>query len=170
MGAVILTFVVLATVALALSTWKAAGKEVRRTSQQGKRALDRFLDLRLQLQLDKARSIAELPYLRATLSIPDVDARTLEAALDEACRSADVELAAFLGTDGVVTASWPQYAASLRGRSVPLVDQVLRGEAPADQWLIGDTYWSVSLVPVVAGASAIGALAIGVPLDQRFAP
>ncbi len=100
MGGVIIGFILLSLMSLGLLTRSFATREITRSLVAGKDAFDRFINLRFELLRGKARSIARTPYLRATLTIEELDQATAFQAAQQVFQDAETPLLVLLDAQG----------------------------------------------------------------------
>jgi signal transduction histidine kinase len=170
MLAVILSFIVGSVVVMDQVLEGMAETEIRQDLVLARQAYDRFDGLQEDLLLNKAWSLAETPFLKATINIPGVDDQTLDHAATSLWELSDVDLLAVLDAQGVVraelggTRDTAEATNSLKG-----VDSALRGESQSYAVTRGGLLYQMALVPILAGPQVVGLLALGVHLDSQTA-
>ena len=127
------------------------------------------LDLRYELLRGKARSAAQTPYLRATLTIQQVDLETLSQTARQLATVVETPLLLVATSDGEMTASADQGIAAPAAQAVTLLDAALDGTEGAGVWCPSTHCYLAAAAPVVLGGQILGAVAVGVPLDATVA-
>ena len=169
MTAVIACFLFLSLLTLLVTTRRFAQREITQSFEAGKESLDRFLDLRYSLLNGVARSAAQTPYLKATLTIDGLDTETLRQAGEQLVSVANMPLL-FLadGAGELVVSTDPK----VRAQGVPLgvvLDAARDGVEHAGIWCGPDSCHQVSGAPVLVGAQVVGVVAVATPIDDVFA-
>ena len=75
-------------------------QEVAYSLRSGKRAYERFTELRDHLLINQARSIAQAPYLRAVMDIPDVDHETVYYSAQALYEITDISFMLLMNAEG----------------------------------------------------------------------
>ena len=163
-------FVVFVNVAMIYLLREIAEKESIQELKSGLIAYQRFSEQSKALILAKANSIAQIPYLKATLTIPNVDRETLLVTASGIANLADVELFILgdaegspllvLGPDG----SQPTQDAisHLKMTSTP-------GDPYFDYLSHGDRIFQRMTVAVISGDYIVGYVSIGQSIDSQSA-
>jgi signal transduction histidine kinase len=146
-----------------------AETEVAGSLQGGRLAYERFEALRSKLLLDTAASVALTPYLKATLTIPDVDHETLLFTAKELQAVSHNELLLLLDTSGVLLADASD--SGLHGQDLveqPGVKAALWGGARTEYWEYRGQVFNVAIAPI-RSQEVLGLLCIGSSLDTEVA-
>lgn len=144
--------------------------EVQASLRAGVQALDRFLRLKQDFMLERIASIANTPYLKATIGIPDVTTDTVTYALEQLGDVDGDESLLVLETDGRVLARrGPDFEGVDALTDHPGFAAALRGQSLAGVWHLGGRHLHTAIAPVTAGEQIVGVLAIASPLDATFA-
>ncbi|MCZ6796118.1 MAG: methyl-accepting chemotaxis protein [Planctomycetota bacterium] len=169
-GAVIVGFAVLFLTVTAMITRKFAREETTRNLAQGEQAFRRFASLQQTLLLDKARTLAQTPYLKATMNISDIDHETVFYTASQLFEAADSALLLVIDSGGNLVADAAD-ASRHDGdqRRRPGVEVGLRGDEHVGVWSYHGDLFLVAVVPVVAGDQLCGLLVLGKTLDRSFA-
>ena len=170
MGAVILSFTILSLWITGQLTAKFSREEVVRNLQHGKTAFDRFFSYRRSFLMDKARSISELPYLKATMNIPELDAETARYAVQNLQELSQEALTLLINQEGEILADSTDPSTVRRDLGqYPGVEDVLAGEEFSGIWEYRSRHVLVAVVPVIVGNQLLGALVLGEDLGPDFA-
>ncbi len=170
MGGVIIGFILLSLISMGLLTRSFATREVTRSLVAGKDALDRFIGLRFELLRGKARSIGRTPYLKATLTIEDLDQATAFQAARQVFEDAETPLLVLLDARGRLLADVgaPRLFHEDLARE-PVMENALRGSEDSGVWRHrGDSYL-IAASPVLAGVQLVGVVVVGSPIDSSTA-
>ena len=167
MGVVVLALILLSLLSMGVLTKSFANQEITRNLQAGKSALDRFLDLRYELLRGKARSIAQTPFLKATLTIEDLDQHTAFQAVRQVYQVAETPLLVVVDSEGKLLADAEAPDAFGEGLAgFPNVEGVLRGEESSGVWYHHGHSYLVSASPVLVGPQLVGVIVVGTRLDS----
>jgi len=134
-------------------------------------AVERHQSLRTQSLLDKTRSLALTPYLKATLSIEGVDQLTAEYAAEELVAESDLTLALLINAEGRLLA----YSTKDSGSSMqqfterPELKRAAEGLEWVAVWPGDDRSFVMAMVPVIQGPRFLGTLVVGEAVDSRVA-
>ncbi|MCZ6795011.1 MAG: ATP-binding protein [Planctomycetota bacterium] len=170
MGSVILTSIVLSVVTASRIIWQFAQSEIARNLEDGKRAYFEFVELQRKLLQDGARSVAETPYLKATLNIPDVDRETVSIVARMVHEVTETPLTFLLDPSGNLLADAADPERDIRSlRSIAGVEAAISGQEFFGVWPLDGDYFMVAVTPVVAGEQVVGILALGLPVDDAMA-
>ncbi len=145
-----------------------ATQEVERSLRHSQKAYQHFKEQRFELLLIKARSIAQTPHLRATLSIPQVDHETVFFGGLNLLDIADTELMLIVDHNG-------KLSADIRNRdffnddllNYPGVDLGIEGEEYSGIWSYHGNYYQVSIVPIIVGENILGLIVLGNRIDNQ---
>jgi len=151
-------FIVGSSMILARLTDRMAMSEVTHSLQVGLTAYERFEALEMDLAVSRAWSIAETPYLKAVLSIPELDHRTALEAVSGLDGLAPGRLV-LLDAEGAVLAdaAGEEPAGSDFSRFGGL-DEVFSGGGYAGFGSIAGRPQRVAAAPVVSGSVLLGAV------------
>ncbi len=170
MGGVIIGFILLSLMSLGLLTRSFATREITRSLVAGKDAFDRFINLRFELLRGKARSIARTPYLRATLTIEELDQATAFQAAQQVFQDAETPLLVLLDAQGRMLADvgalW-SFHDDLAHH--PAMENALQGTDGSGVWHHRDSSYLVAASPVLAGGQLVGVVVAGSPIDFSVA-
>jgi signal transduction histidine kinase/DNA-binding response OmpR family regulator len=137
---------------------------------RGRAAYGRFWELRRSLIESKAASIVEVPYLKATIAIPDVDHATVFQAtrgLRDVSRSdllLVLDARKRLLADGADHSRFGQELGDMPG-----LDEALHGEMRTEVWEYEGGVFEGAVAPIVAGEEIDGILLLGDRMDWRTA-
>lgn len=163
-------FVAIVNLAMVYLLHQIAEKESIQELKSGLVAYERFYEQRRDLMLAKANSIARIPYLKATLTIPDVDHETLLVTASGIANLADVELLILADAAGsTMLVLGPDGDQTTRTR-VPTLGA---GSGPVDNnfaYLNYDNHiYEQTSVPVASGDVIVGYIGIGQSIDSPAA-
>ncbi len=133
-------------------------------------AYQRFEDSRGAFLLDQARSLAQVPHLRALLGTPDVDPESFSFTLDTLRDVTSVPLIVLGDPQGSVLAdTLPGSRAGESLRQLPELDAVLLGDGRRAVWHYGGSVFLAAATPVTISGTILGVVALGIPLDAAAA-
>jgi signal transduction histidine kinase/ActR/RegA family two-component response regulator len=170
MGTVIAAFVTLSLIIVTQVADQFGEEEIGRNLQFARNAFQGYMQSRQQLLQDKGRSLADTPYLKATLSLEELDHETafyLATQLAEVSQTDLLLLVDFEGRLLADAASDERTSGSLLNR--PSTELALRGDEGCAFWSYYDEEFLVTTSPVTAGESLLGVLVLGQRIDQNFA-
>ena len=170
MVAVVGTFLGLALFANEALLARSVERDVSTGLTRSREAILRFEEARGALLSNEARSLAQVPHLRAVLDIQDVDSETLNQAIASVAAVSGAALLVVLDQDGAVLSSsggerWIGFDAAAQTHGAAVV----RGEETRGIWRIRESCFRVATCPVVVGHSVVGTVCLGEPLDGSFA-
>lgn len=126
--------------------------------------------LRQRLSVTATRSIAETAQLRATLSIPGLDAETALYSAELLRESVGAPFLLLLSAKGTLLADVSEVPAATNGLlELPVVGRALNGEEGVFVWASAGSVFEVAIVPVIARNQVVGALLIGTAMDAGLA-
>ena len=134
--------------------------------ERAKRAYAQLSGLQRRLLTNRAEALVEVPYLKATLTIPDVDSGTVLEVARNLQRISDCSDLLVADGDGRLLADVGQ--AERKGDDLlglPGVREALRGSSRVCVWRSLGRDLLVAVAPVVSGDQVVGVLAIGEALD-----
>lgn len=150
---VVFTVIVgLTTIELLRQTGKA---EIRVNVRQASTAFDRYTQARTKESLFSAEAIAETPYLKAVLSIPDLNARTLDATVSQIVAPTCIVVAARNEVHSTSESCLIEMSAL-----TPLLGKVFEGDRIYDTIVTGGNLWQVAIVPAFSGQQLVGAVTL----------
>lgn len=165
---VMVSFVLTVNIALQAILGDIAYKENQEALDQSVRAYERFSEQREELQLAKARAVAQAAHLKATLAIPDVDSDTVFSAGVGLRSIADAQLMLIVDAEGVQLADLNnEESPPANLADSPGVAQALTGNDYYGYWSHDGHPYRVALSPVIVGNLLVGAIAIGERLDTE---
>jgi len=132
---------------------------------QARRAQDSFCEMRYAVLLDQARSVAQVPHLRAVLDTPDVDESTVGYTITTLGQALGATLLFVSDAHGVILAD--------TSGSVPLpgqhaaVESGLAGQESCGIWEYRDHSYLVAVSPVTLDGTALGLVGLAYPLEQH---
>lgn len=133
-------------------------------------AYRRFDDQRKELLVAQALSVAQTPYLKATLSIPDVDIETIRVAGDNLEDVSNSELLLIVGHRAglaIDVHDAETIVEILRFR--PGIRQAMDGELYSGVWNYDNSLYRVAVAPVVSNFQVVGVVVTGQQLDSAAA-
>lgn len=170
MTAVLSVVVVLSAVVMEVVLRHFLEAELSSSLDRARVAYQRFEDSRGAFLLDQARSLAQVPHLRALLGTPDVDAESFSFTLDTLRDVTSVPLIVLADPEGVVLAD--TLLGSRAGESLrplPGVDSVLLGDGRRAVWPYGGAVFLIAATPVTISGTILGVAVLGIPLDAAAA-
>ncbi|MBI4585440.1 MAG: HAMP domain-containing protein [Planctomycetes bacterium] len=170
MGAVILSFIFLSLLFIAQLIKKFAREEISRNLHDGVRAYGEFSALSNKLLIDKARSVAETPYLKATMNIPQVDHETALYAAKKVEQVSKTPLVLLADHEGKLLADVTNPSVSGQDlQEYPGIHQALQSEEFVGVWQYLDHFYLVAVTPITSGEQVVGILVLGNVLNSTFA-
>ena len=145
-------------------------EELARGLGTAKKAHAQLARLQTDLLSSKARSMAQTPYLKAVLGIPDVDHDTVLFTAIDLYRASDVDLLLVLDARGSLLADpdrptrFGDDFGSLSG-----VEVSQSGQSSAGIWTYGDGHYNVVVTPVVIANQILAHLCLGKRVDDDYA-
>ena len=162
---------------VALTSWVVDGlvdrflqAEIESSLERGREASARFSKLRNAVLLDQARSVAQVPHLRAVLDTPGVDERTIEYTI--ATLSEAVEAPLMFVTDSrarILADTLPQANPPELLDGFPGSELALRGEEYCGIIEYAGEPYLVAICPVTIDSTVLGIFGIGCRLAQHAA-
>lgn len=140
--------------------------EVAGTLERSREAYWQFASVRDELIADKARSLSQIPHLRAVLGTPDVDEETIAFTARALSEASGEEALLLLNDEGQPILRTGPFADTLFDVEAQAgLDAALGGREWAGLWSgLRDTVF-VGASPVVLGGTVLGVLVVGRPLD-----
>ncbi len=138
--------------------------------ERGSRAYAQFAALEKRVLSNKVAALVEVPWLKATMTIPSVDAGTVLEAARNLRRVSDESVLLLADARGKLLADVEH-----PGRSgddlaaMPGVREALRGGSRVGIWRATGRDAVVAVAPIVSGEEVVGLLAVGEPLDASKA-
>jgi len=170
MGTVIAAFVLLSLLIVTHVADEFGAEEIGRNLRFARDAFQGYMQSSQQLLQDKGRSLADAPYLKATLSIEDHDHPTafyLASQLTEVGQTDLLLLVDFEGNLLADAAAEDRTGGSLLDH--PLTERSLEGEEGCAFWSYHEEEFLVTASPVAVGESLLGVLILGQRIEQEFA-
>ena len=170
MMGVILVFLAASYLAVDGALRRVAEREVEGDVRRARRAYAQFATLRTAMFEESARSLAEAPYLKATVSIPGVDHATVLHAATELRELSGRDLLLVLDGAGRILADVDD--PSLFGLDLshmPGVRRATLGEVGSGVWDRAGDVFEASVAPIAEGGTVTGVLALGSRLDSLAA-
>ncbi|MCP3914104.1 MAG: response regulator [bacterium] len=138
--------------------------------QELKRSCDAYAlfdDTRDALLVDKARTLARAPHLRAVLDTPEVDEETVAFALEAMADAVGEQLVLVADGSGRVVFRSGSNIDSVVDQ--PGASSVLDGGVYSGLWHESERSYVVAVSPVTLADTVLGLLAIGAPVDTDYA-
>jgi signal transduction histidine kinase/DNA-binding response OmpR family regulator len=170
MMGVILVFLVASFLVADGALRNIAESEVAADVARARYAFQEVSALQTAMLVESARSLASAPYLKATVSIPDVDAETVMCIAAELQQLSQRELLLILDASGRILADTndpASFGRDLNDRAV--VRAATQGEVSADYWEYDGGVFEVSASPITEGDGVIGVLVLASRVDSRNA-
>ena len=138
--------------------------EITSDMERAKERFHSFAELEDSLLVERARSLAQVPHLRAVLGTPDVDQDTIGYTMEIVGGAFDLPLIVLANADGrvLVENRSAESGHSIRDRQG--VASGLAGGEAVGFWEHGGALHRVALAPVTIGETVLGLLVIGVPV------
>lgn len=170
MGTVIAAFVTASLIIVTHVADQFGEEEIGRNLQFARNAFQGYMQTRQQVLQDKGRSLADTPYLKATLSLEELDHETASYLASQLADVSQTDLLLLCNADGLLladAASDERTGDNLLNQ--PLTERALHGDKGCAFWLYYDEEFLVTTSPVIAGESLLGVLILGEKIDQNFA-
>ncbi len=165
--AVIILFVVAMNIAMQFFLKDIANKDILLGLDRSVKAYQQFDEQRGELLTMQARSIAQTAYLKATLTIPDVDADTVHFTalnLNELVRH---PLLLIVNEEGELMADANRKDnRSLNLRAQPGMERAVHGEPYYGIWRYGERFFRTAIFPVDVAGQIVGLVVTGQRLDD----
>jgi signal transduction histidine kinase/ActR/RegA family two-component response regulator len=143
--------------------------EIADSLRRGRTAYESFTVARNDVLLDQARSMAQVPHLRAVLGTPDVDEETVRDNVATLGEAVGDSLFFVTNARGVLLADTRKNTArSIDFAANAGVERALLGEEFCGLWSYGDDAYLVALCPVVLDRTVLGLVGIGYPLEKHI--
>ncbi len=168
--AVILGFVVVTSFVMDRLVERFLDRELSSVLARGEAAYHRFAAIRGGLLGEKARSMAQVPQLRALLNTPEIDEESFAFTADSMKEVAGAPLLVFGDARGNLlyhSLDRGEYGASLLER--PGVAAVLVGRPYTGFWSDGDAFYLVSAAAATIEGEVLGFVCLGYPVDEEAA-
>lgn len=143
--------------------------EIANSLERARKACTSFTAVRKAVLIDQARSVAQVPHLRAVLDTPDVDEQTVSYTI--ATLSEAVGASLLFITDGrghLLASTRPDWKRQPNEAVDSSFEQVLAGEDHCCIWEYGDDRYLVAVSPVLLDSSVLGLLGLGYPLEDHI--
>jgi signal transduction histidine kinase/CheY-like chemotaxis protein len=138
--------------------------EIANALGQARRAYASFSAVRYGVLTDQARSVAQVPHLRAVLGTPNVDESTIRFTIQGLSEAIGAPLLFVTDPEGKILAD-------TRGNQeesfAPLADRDLEPETCGIRDYADETYL-VAVSPVTLDAAELGTVGLGYPLDEHL--
>lgn len=170
MGTVIAAFVLLSLLIVTHVADEFGEEEIGRNLRFARDAFQGYMQSSQQLLQDKGHSLADAPYLKATLSNEDLDHETAFYLASQLTEVGQTDLLLLLDFEGNLLADAiveDRTDGSLLGQ--PLTERALNGEEGCAFWSYHEEEFLVTASPVAVGESLLGVLVLGQRIDQEFA-
>ena len=138
--------------------------------ERGSRAYAQFAALEKRVLSNKVAALVEVPWLKATMTIPSVDAGTVLEAARNLRRVSDESVLLLADARGRLLADVEHPGRSGEDLSdLPGVREAIRGGSRIGIWHVPGRDAVVAVAPIVSGEEVVGLLAVGEPLDASKA-
>ncbi len=169
-GLVLLGFVGLSLTSISVLTGRSAEASIARELAAARIASQRYLSLRSDVLVTRARAVAQTPYLKATLTIDELDRETAFATARQLSEVAETPLLLLVDARARLLAD----AADSTAPYVDLVDTpaiaaAIEGEERSATWSYGERDYLVAASPVIVGDLVVGIVVVGVLADDVLA-
>ena len=144
-----------------------AKKEIHDQLQSSHIAFVRFQEQQHELLLTKAKAIAQIPYLKATLGIPGVDHETLFYLNSQLRTIADMPLMLILDSNYVLKVDLnnkQRYGGGLGEK--PGITEATAGNFYQGIWQYDQNYYSVVISPIIIDDELLGLFVLGDRIDS----
>ena len=162
-------FIVGSSVVVTRLTDRMAMSEIAHSLEVGVRASGRFEALEMDLAVSHAWSIAETPYLKAVLSIPELDHGTALEAVSSLAALAPGRLLLVDGEGVLLADASRQEGPGLDFSVHDGFNEVLLGGGHAGFAAIGGRPHRIAAAPVVSGSVLLGSVVLAEPIDHGSA-
>lgn len=145
-------------------------EEISRNLTHGRQVFEGYLRVKNSLLRDKGRSLAQTPYLKATISIEDLDQETAHYTAATLQEIADTELLLLIDHRGAVLADAAKrtpFGFDLSQR--PRIGLGLKGEESTGIWKHQDKVYLMAVSPVIEGSSVLGVVVTGAEVGLPLA-
>jgi signal transduction histidine kinase len=170
MGSVILLFIV-ASMAIVSNVVKTFGRdEISRNLVAARESFSGYMRIRQRLLRDKGRSLAEAPYLKATLSIEELDQETAYSSAQHLHKVSQTDLLLLLDHKGKLLADVSDPGLKNRDlKLLPGVDVALLGHETSSTWTYNEKIFVTTISPISSGNGILGVLVLGVEVNSELA-
>jgi signal transduction histidine kinase/ActR/RegA family two-component response regulator len=139
--------------------------EIQDGLARARRAQASFSEMRSVVLLEQARSVAQVPHLRAVLDTPGVDRSTVVYTIASLEKALDAELLFVSDAHGAILAD--TQGTPERREPYPAVAGGLAGHESCGIWEYAGEPYLVAVSPVVLDGAVLGAVGLGYPLEQH---
>jgi diguanylate cyclase (GGDEF)-like protein len=141
--------------------------EIFKNMQASALAYQRYSEQRQSLLLSKAEAISQTPYLKATLSIPDLDKETLAYTMSNINVSDDISLLLILDSNATLKIDMERSElASKNLEFMPGITAAFNGENYYGYWHYQDGYYRVAISPSITHNQLLGIVVLGQKLTE----
>lgn len=143
---VILIFIILSTVVVAQIVLTFGRKEITHTLQSAGKSFNRYIQTRQSLLQNKGRSLAEVPYLKATMTIDSLDQETADYLSQSLHEISDSDLLLLLDQRGRLLAHGGEPSSPQDDLSgSPMVGDALEGGELTGVWRYEDKIYLATI-------------------------
>lgn len=167
--AAVLGFILAINLATLMLLQDIGRREILISLESGVSAFQRFESQRRELLQNQARSLAATPFLKATLTIPGVDAATAEYAISQFELHEDISNIVVLDSYGeILAAVGEQTLATWKASAVIKrhITNALSGQVVYDSILLDEQFLQLTIVPSTAGEQVVGLIMITQALNS----
>ena len=170
MGTVILLFIALSLLIVSQLVKSFGREEIARNLDAARVSFDGYERMRRRLLQDKGRSLADAPYLKATMSIEELDHETAHYSAQRLDVVAQTDLLLLLDHRGRLLANSADPTRFGNDLSrFPSMDEALRGRESNGVWEYRNNIYLVTISPILTGDSIVGALVLGELVEANLA-
>ncbi|MFT5525170.1 MAG: hypothetical protein ACI9HK_003137 [Pirellulaceae bacterium] len=170
MGSVILLFIVASMVIVSQVVNTFGHEEVARNLVAAEESFASYIRIRRRLLQDKGRSLAAAPYLKATLTIEELDRNTVFSSAKHLHDVSQTGLLILLDHEGHLLADATdetQFDTSMA--DFPGVQTAILGSETSRVWKYREKVYITTLSPIIAGDSILGTLVLGLEVNSALA-
>ncbi len=140
-------------------------EEIENGLERARRANASFSDVRYAMLLDQARSVAQVPHLRAVLDTPDVDESTVRYTLDSVGAALDAVLLFVSDAGGAILGD--AHGTAGASDSEEAIHRGLAGEESCGIGEYAGKPYLLAVSPVILDGAVLGLVGLGYPLETH---
>ena len=170
MVAVLVVFIIFSVLVVNRLALRMGERQVRDNLLRGVRAYELFAQLRGDIVVSQARSIAQTPLLKAVMNIPEVDPETVYYTARDLYEAIGADLMLLVDTRGRLLADASRMDHSADEMSGMFgVAEGLQGGEYSGIWLYSGELYQIALTPIIIEEQILGLLVLGDRFDSSVA-
>ncbi|MGB1261879.1 MAG: diguanylate cyclase domain-containing protein [Cognaticolwellia sp.] len=164
---IICVFITLINTIIGLQIRGINTQEIFKSMTASALAYQRYSQQTESFLLLKAQGVSQIPHLKATLSIPDLDADTLAYTMSDIHVSADISLLLVLDENAVLKYDKHRQGFSNGNlQAMPGIDNAFQGQSYFGYWQYQNEYYQVAISPSTSHNQLLGIVILGKKLTD----